>query len=59
MHGGAWRVCRAYSSIQKEVEKRPNFLEMYCPRGEFPSIRDVSISDREMTARTGLFQAAS
>ena len=29
MHGGAWRVCRAYSSVQKEVEKRPNFLEMY------------------------------
>ena len=21
--------CRAYSSVQKEVEKRPNFLEMY------------------------------
>ena len=34
---------------QKEMEKRPNFLEMYlkrqllsCPRGEFPSIQDVS-----------------
>ena len=22
-------MCRAYSSVQKEVEKRPNFLEMY------------------------------
>ena len=29
MSGGAWRVCRAYSSVQKEVEKRPIFLEMY------------------------------
>ena len=29
MHGGAWRVCRALSSVQKEVEKMPNFLEMY------------------------------
>ena len=29
MHGGAWRVCRAFSSVQKEVEKRPSFLEMY------------------------------
>ena len=29
MHGGAWRVCMAFSSVQKEVEKRPNFLEMY------------------------------
>ena len=32
--------------IQKEVEKRPNFLEMYLAtavaRGEFQSIRDVS-----------------
>ena len=26
---GTERVCRAYSSVQKEVEKRPNFLEMY------------------------------
>ena len=36
-------MCRAYSSVQKEVEKRPNFLEMYLAtavaRG--PSIRDV------------------
>ena len=22
-------MCRAYSSVQKEVEKIPNFLEMY------------------------------
>ena len=27
--GGAWRMCMAFSSVQKEVEKRPNFLEMY------------------------------
>ena len=40
-------MCRAYSLVQKEVEKRPNFLEMYLAtavaRGEFPSIRDVLI----------------
>ena len=46
MHGGAWKVCRAYSSVQKEVEKRPNFLEMYLATavatGEFPSIHEVS-----------------
>ena len=48
MLGGEWRVCRAFSSVEQEVEKRPNFLERYlatqllsCPRGEFPSIRDV------------------
>ena len=29
MHGRAWRVCRAFSNVQKEVEKRPNLLEMY------------------------------
>ena len=46
MHVGAWRVCRAYSSVQKEVEKRPNFLEMYLATAvaklSIPSIRDIS-----------------
>ena len=44
MHSGAWRVCRAFSSVQKKYLK---VLEMYlatavATRGEFPSIRDVS-----------------
>ena len=28
----AWRVCRAFSSVQEEVENRPNFFEMYLAR---------------------------
>ena len=29
MHSWAWRVCRAFSSVKNEVEKRPYFLRMY------------------------------
>ena len=46
MHGGAWRVCRAFLSVQKKWKEGLTVLGMYlakaCTRGEFPSILDVS-----------------
>ena len=49
--------CVGLFYMSKKVEKRPKLLGMYLAMAV--AYKSRSISGRKMTARTGLFQAAS
>ena len=69
MHGGAWRVCGAFSSVQKKFKEGQKLLGMYLAMAVAKAVQEgnsqVSVTFLvlylwlKMIARTGLFQAAS
>ena len=70
MHGGAWRVCRAFSSVQKKWKEGLKVLGMYLAVAKAVQEENSQVFMTfsieiplyfwsKMTARTGLFQAAS
>ena len=72
MHGGAWRVCRAFSSVQKKWKEGLKVLGMYLATAVAKAVQEGNSQVfvtflieiplyfwLKMTARTGLFQAAS
>ena len=72
MHGGAWRVRRAFSSVQKKWKEGLKVLGMYLATAVAKAVQEGNSQVfvtflieiplhfwAKMTARTGLFQAAS
>ena len=72
MHGGAWRVCGAFSSVQRKWKEGLKVLEKYVATAVAKAVQEGDSQVfamflieiplyfwSQMTARTGLFQAAS
>ena len=72
MHGGEWKLCRAFSSVQKKWRKGLKVLGMYLETAVAKAVQEGNsqvfvtflieipfYSCSKMTAHTALFQAAS
>ena len=71
MHGGVWRVCRAFSSVQKKWKEGLKVLGMCLATAVAKAVLEGNSQVfvtfviiplyfwSKMTARTGLFQAGS
>ena len=45
MHGGAWRVCGAFSSVQKKWKESLKLLGMYLATAVAKDVQEASIRD--------------
>ena len=70
MHGGAWIVCGAFLSVQRKWKEGLKVLGMYLATAVVKAVQEGNSQVfvtfliplyfwSKMTARTGLFQAAS